>query len=139
MKQETIAMPGQVAGGYIETSETPEAATLRALGVQPITCRVDHTAQNPLNSGRGQTFFALEGSSSTWNHQEGLTGNAKPMPTAMLRQAYKSRDGAPATELDDLIAQIASDELRVKIQNALPLAIASYGRAFEQQRQQCMA
>ena len=98
---------------------------MRALGCEPIAgaqCRIDHDKLNPYNSGRGTVVFALEGVSSTWR-----------ISTQKLREAFHDRDGTPALE------QIADEGLRNKIKAALPLAIATYGRAIGQQRQQCMA
>lgn len=126
-----IITPGALVGGFFESGNTDEAATLRALGCDPIAgaaCRIDHDKLNPYDSGRGQVVFALSAVSSTWK-----------IPARALSAAFHDRDGTPAVELDDLIAQVQDADLRAKIQKMLPLAIASYGRAFGQQRQQCMA
>jgi len=139
-KQSQIIVPSDLASGYQETGNTDEAAMLRAMGCEPVAgaaCRVDHDSKNPYGSGRGQILFALAGSSSTWWHRNG-GGKRTPMPTALLRKAYGG-GGEPALELDELIEQIPDEELRAKIQNALPLTIANYGRAFAQARQHCMA
>lgn len=139
-KQSPIIVPNDLANGYVETSNTDEAAMLRAMGCQPVegaSCRVDHDAKNPYNSGRGKVLFAICGSSSTWWHRSG-SGKKKPLPSAQLRRAFAG-EGDPSATMDDLIEQVPDEELRARLQNQLPLCIAEYGRAFAENRQQCMA
>jgi len=137
--QTSLLVPNSLASGFCETNDTEEAAVLRTMGCDPIegaACRVIHDKHNPYGSGRGEVAFALDSTSSTWStfNQSGAAGR---LPTAALRKAYGG-DGAEAVMLDDLISQIQDKELRAKIQNALPLCLAHYGRAFMANRRDCM-
>lgn len=141
MSNSPIIVPPELARGYHETSTTPEAAVLRGMGCEPLigdSCRVDHTSKNPYGSGRGTTVFSLSPTSSTWR-THGAADKSNPLPTSILAAAYRERTGAASVQLDELIEKIPDEELRCNIKNTLPLVIASYGAAFEDQRLQCMA
>lgn len=133
-----ILVPGDLKAGYIDTGHTPEAAALRALGCVPIKgaeCVVNHDKLNPYNSGRGQVRFAISASSSTWRMD--LGGKSRGYPAADLRDAFNGK-GDPSVALDELVEKVPDPELRAKIKNALPLAIAQYMNAYEGQRRDCM-
>ena len=136
-----IIVPSELGSGFKDTCSTDEAAVLRSMGCDPIEgapCRVEHDKLNPYNSGRGKVFFSLSGASSTWRRWDG-SGSSKPMSTSALSAAYNEQDGASSVMLDDLIEQVPDEELRARIKNALPLAVANYGRAFGVHRSECMA
>jgi len=140
-KKSNIAVPDELAHGFCESQNTEEVAVCRALGVELVAgaeCRKTFTKHNPYNSGRPETIFNLNSSSSTWkNKPQGATGNSEPLATKAIRDAYHS-DGAPVKELDDLIDQIENKELKAQIKNTLPLAYSCYGRAFMQAKRDCM-
>ena len=136
-----IMVPSELGSGFKETCSTDEAAVLRSMGCDPIEgapCRVEHDKFNPYDSGRGRVFFTLSGASSTWRKWQ-TAKSSKPMSTAALSIAYNEQDGGSSVALDELIEQISDEELRVKIKNALPLAVANYGRAFGIHRAECMS
>ena len=142
-KQELLvpAEIGKGSKGFEESGNTEEVAMLRAMGVKEIAgvpVRVVHTAQDPVNSGRGQVVFTMSGASSTWRLKDPRSGNDSPYPASLLRAAFHDQSGTACAELDDLIEQIKDDALRVQIQNKLPQAIACNQRAFSQQRAQCI-
>lgn len=140
-KKSKIPVPSDLAHGFSESQNTEEVAVCRGLGVELVAgaeCRKTYTKLNPYNSGRPEVIFNLNAASSTWETKpQGATGNAEPLKTQAIRQAYAS-DGSPAKELDDLIERIENKELRQQIKNILPLAYACYGRAFMQAKRDCM-